>query len=73
MKMKLMYKNRSIEIDVETLGAMIFLGTAILKNDRLVSVLEKWLDGEDEIEVDKETFMDIVILYGVLKSGVRME
>jgi len=66
-------KGRKISIDEATFGAILFLGAAMFNGIDMSNIYEQWLDGADVIEVNDEMFLTIMMLNGMVATGIKIE
>lgn len=65
--------NRKLEFTPEELGIALAIAGVLGNDDIALNVVERWLNGEDTVELDTDSFIEFLILKGMGSGGVKLE
>ena len=67
------YKSREINVTLAELGAMLALSVPFNADSVVEKIIRAWMDGENTVELDEDEFMVFLMIWGLIKSGAKIE
>lgn len=72
--MKVVCGKRSIELSNIDIGAMLFLGSVMGGYNTVAEdIYEKWIIGEETVELDENSFAEILMYYAILNKNIEFK
>ena len=65
-------RNRTIEMPLSHIGAISIIATVLNTDIDFDEIMDLWLDGNNEIEVDDDTMKTLIIFGGLIESGIQI-
>ena len=71
--MMVKYKQREISVTLAELGAMLAFSVPFNADSVVEKIIRAWMDGENIVELDEDEFMVFLMVWGLIKSGAKIE
>jgi len=71
--MMVRYKSREINITLAELGAMLAFSVPFNADSVVEKIIRTWMDGENTVELDEDEFIVFLMVWGLIKSGAKIE
>ena len=71
--MMVKYKQREISVTLAELGAMLAFSVPFNADSVVEKIIRAWMDGENTVELDEDEFMVFLMVWGLIKSGAKIE